>query len=79
MSRFYTHVLNGTGFAEDEEGQEFADLDAARCAAVQSAAGIVAEELSAGRHQVSLELYIHDERGARLATLPVTAAVTGLD
>jgi len=34
MPRFYFHVCNGNGFTEDEEGQELADVEAARARAV---------------------------------------------
>jgi len=37
MPLFYLHVCNGNGFVADEEGQEFADLAAARAEAVRSA------------------------------------------
>lgn len=74
---FYTNIENGTGLARDEEGQDFANLEEACLSAVRAAREIVAEEIKAGRGRVSLALYIRDETGTCLATLPIAATITG--
>ncbi len=78
MPRFYTHVLHRTGYAKDAEGQELAGLDEACEGARRSALGMVASEIEIGRYPVELEYHIHDETGQRIATLPVTATVSGI-
>lgn len=78
MPCFYTHVLNSIGRAADEEGQEFVDLQAAKQSAMKAAVEIVAEELTHGRSRIDLEFHIDGETGERLATLPVSAVVSGI-
>jgi hypothetical protein len=73
MIKFYTHVVMNDLLAADDEGQEFADLDAAKEAADLSARNIALEALGAGKEAVRLELHIHDDAGARLATLSASA------
>ena len=79
MPRSSTHVRNDDGYAIDREGQEFPDLATARAAAVQGAVDMLCDDLRGRRFDVSLELHIDDAAGTRVATLPVTAKVTGLD
>jgi hypothetical protein len=79
MPRFYTHVLRGTDYANDVEGQEFASTEEARESARRGARITVAYEIKAGRDPVELEYHIHDEAGTKLATFRVSATVTGLD
>lgn len=79
MAIFYTHVLHGADYARDVEGQEFAGLEEARASARRAARLAVAYEIEAGRDPVNLEYHIHDETGAQLAALPVSATISGLD
>lgn len=78
MPRYFTHVRNDVGYAIDQEGQDFPDLATARAAAVQGAIDMLCDELRGSRFDVSLELQIDDAAGTRVATIPVTAKVTGL-
>ena len=79
MAIFYTHVLKDTVFAPDVEGEEFVDIDTARWMASRAARTIVADGIAAGRDQIGMELYIHDEAGVCLAVLPFSATLTGFD
>jgi hypothetical protein len=78
MKIFYTHILNGTTYAQDLEGQQFGDLDEACQTTRRSARSMVCEEIYAGRDPVRLEFHICDEGGALLARLCVDAIVSGL-
>jgi hypothetical protein len=52
MTRFYFHLRKGESFCADPEGAEFADLEAARKEAMQSARELVAESI---RHDEGIE------------------------
>jgi hypothetical protein len=65
MPRFYFHVCNGTGFTEDEEGQELPGLEAARATAIASARDIMASDVKRGMLDLSSFIEIEDE-GRRL-------------
>ncbi|WP_421757479.1 DUF6894 family protein [Croceibacterium ferulae] len=62
------------GGARDPEGQQFADLDAAREHAIESGRQLVAEGIVAGRDTLAIEYQIRDEEGKLLAVVPVRAA-----
>ena len=79
MPRYFTHVLNHTGYVVDTEGQEFENLSEALSSARETAVSILVDEIWSGERDVRIELHIVDEAGERLATLPVSAIVTGLD
>jgi hypothetical protein len=48
MARYYLDLHNGTGLTRDDEGQEFADLDAARLAAIDSIRSLLSNEVRNG-------------------------------
>ncbi len=48
MAQYFLHVHNGTGFTRDEEGQDFADLTAARIGAIDGIRSILSEEVRSG-------------------------------
>jgi hypothetical protein len=69
MPRFYLHVCNGTGFLQDEEGQELPDVDAARLAAVRSARSIMASDVQRGMLDLSSFIEVEDADGKLILTL----------
>ena len=73
---FYTHIMNGVGYLADEEGADFADLEAAEHAAILAAAEIIADEIKSGCRSVEVTLFIEDAEHAQLAELPVKASIT---
>jgi hypothetical protein len=77
MPRFLFHADDGVGYVEDEEGRDLPDLEAARLEALKGAGGIIADEMTKGRTDVRLVIYIAAESGERLATLPVSVSVGG--
>ena len=76
MRRFYTHVLYGTGLAEDPEGQEFASIEDASNSARHAARIIIAKEIEAGRDPIALEFRIQNEAGDRLSTISANATIS---
>jgi hypothetical protein len=79
MTLFYIHVLNGTEYARDTEGQRFANVEAAYQSARNGARSLISDEILAYRDPVKLEYRICDEAGTQLAMLAVGATVSGLD
>jgi len=75
MPRFYMHVSNGHGFAEDEEGVELADEDAARDEALAGARDLMASELKKGELNLSSFIEVEDEAHRLLFTLHFSDAV----
>jgi len=71
MPRYFFHLRNDNGEAEDETGQELPDLEAARRRALKAAGEIIAEELAQGRDRVRIAIDIEDEGGRRMLTLPL--------
>jgi hypothetical protein len=75
MPRFFFHVCNGTGFVQDEEGQELADLEAARAEAIRHARSIMASDVQRGMLDLSSFIEIEDERRRLCQTLAFAEAV----
>ena len=69
MPRYYFHVCNGTGFVQDEEGQELPDLEAARAEAVRNARCIMASEVQRGMLDLSSFIEIEDAEHQLIHTL----------
>lgn len=75
MPRFYLHVCNGSGFVQDEEGQELPDLDAARLAAIRSARDIMASDVQRGILDLSSFIEVEDEERRLVLSLSFQQAV----
>lgn len=75
MPLYYLHVCNGNGFIEDEEGQELADLDAARAAAIRGARDIMSEDIRRGELDPASFIEVEDEDHQYLFTLQFSEAV----
>ena len=74
MPRFYFDVREGSRFVPDEEGMEFADLDAAEHEAAVAAAGIGRDLLpKGGERQVAVE--IRNDQGQPVTTVTVTTRI----
>lgn len=74
MARYYLHQRCGAAEFADEEGQECADVDAARRSAILGIRSILADELLHGYLILDQRIDICDERGARVATVPFSEA-----
>jgi hypothetical protein len=75
VPRYYFHVCDGGGFAEDEEGLELADSDAARLEALRGARSLMAEELRQGELNLASFIEVEGEGGEHLFTLTFDDAV----
>jgi hypothetical protein len=75
MPLFYLHVCNGNGFIEDEEGQELADLAAAREAAIHGARDIMREDIRRGELDPASFIEVEDSEHQHLFTLQFSEAV----
>lgn len=75
MPRFYFHVCNGTGFVQDEEGQELPNIEAARLAAIRSARSIMASDVQRGILDLSSFIEIEDSEKRLVLTLGFQEAV----
>jgi len=75
MARYFLHINNGGGYSEDSEGQELADLDAARAAAIEGVRSLLSEEARQGQLDLSGKIEIADADGNILLTVPFSDAV----
>lgn len=75
MPHYYLHVCNGSGFAEDETGQEYADLADARAAAVAGIRDLMSNEMRDGLINIASFIEIESEERELLATVAFTEAV----
>jgi hypothetical protein len=75
MPRFYLHIEDGDGLSRDGDGIDAPDYNAALRVSRRAAGQIVADALADGQNSTSFFLCLDDEEGARLLTLPVTAAI----
>jgi len=75
MARYYLHINNGGGYSEDSEGQELADLDAARTAAIEGVRSLLSEEARQGQLDLSGTIEIADADGNILLIVPFSDAV----
>ena len=75
MPRYYFHICNGSGFVEDEDGQELPDLEAARAFAVRSARSIMASDVQRGMLDLSSFIEIEDPQHQLVHTLGFEEAI----
>ena len=76
MPRYFLHVKDRSSLLEDPDGQEFADVAAAKEEAAASARDLMAECLRAGSPLgLHREVIIEDERGASVASVAFAEAL----
>ena len=75
MPIFYLHICNGTGFVEDEDGQELLDEGAARDAAIAGARDIMAGEIQRGELDLGSFIEVEDEDHRWLFTITFADAL----
>ena len=75
VQRFYLHVHNHDGEAVDREGQDFADLDGARDAAIAGIRSLLCSELTEGRLDLRATIEIDDAQGSRVLSIPYAEAL----
>ena len=75
MPRFYLNLYTGSGETIDEEGQQAADLEAARERALIEIRSLLAEEVRGGSLNLAGRIEVADQTGAVLAIVPFRDAV----
>ena len=74
MPIYHLHLINAHIDADDEEGHELPDLDAARATALAGIRDFVAHEALSGTLDFRGRLDIKDEGGAVLESIPFVEA-----
>ena len=75
MPLFYFHVIDCGGFAQDMQGQDVADVRAARAVAVEGARSMMAEELRDGELNLSAFIRVEDQSHKLVFAMPFADAV----
>lgn len=76
MSRYFFHIRNGFGDAEDEEGRDLPGLDAVRDEALKGVRSLLSEEVLAGVVDLRGRLDVVDGDGRTVLTMPFAEALT---
>ncbi len=63
MARYYFNVRNGSGYTEDEEGQELGDADEAHAKAVEGALSLLSAEALTGTVDLRGRIEVTGETG----------------
>lgn len=74
MPRFFFHLYDRSGFVEDEEGVEVADLEAVRAMALKGARSIISNDVEQGRLDLDGRIEVFDASGALVLVLPFREA-----
>jgi hypothetical protein len=75
MPRFHFSLYNSTGFTDDPEGRELADLDVVRREAIKAIRSIISEEALSGRIDLRGKIEILDGAGQLVLRLAFSEAV----
>ncbi|HEY0044755.1 MAG TPA: hypothetical protein VGB62_09420 [Allosphingosinicella sp.] len=75
MARYFLHQRGGEREFSDEEGQDLADLDAARATAVAGIRSILSDEVLRGALPLGERVDIEDAAGHQLASVRFIEAV----
>lgn len=70
MTRYFFHVRDRSGEAADDDGLKLPSLSAARAVAVRGAQSLICSDIMGGRFDLSGEIIVTDESGARVMVLP---------
>ena len=76
MRRFFLHVRDWTSETLDNEGQEFADIEAARAEAIAGIRSMLCAELAEGRMDLRASVDIEDSEGKLVLSVPYAEAVS---
>jgi hypothetical protein len=75
MAKYYLHIQNAHGHAEDEEGVEVASLAEAQELAVTGIRSLLSAEVMNGTMNLKGRIDIADEQGTILVTVPFKDAI----
>jgi hypothetical protein len=76
MARYFLHIHNSHGAAEDDEGLDANSLSEAREQAVSGIRSLIASEAANGEINFRGRIDISDEAGKLLLSVPFTDAVS---
>ena len=76
MPRYFLHIYNSHGSAEDDEGLEANSLSEAREVAVKGIRSLLAAEAANGELNFTGRIEISSEAGQLLLTIPFADAIT---
>ncbi|HEY1124690.1 MAG TPA: hypothetical protein VGE65_03585 [Sphingobium sp.] len=76
MPHFYFHLCNGSGFVEDDSGQDCPTVNDARIAAVAKLRRALADDVHAGNINVAAFIEIENENRAHIETIHFADAVS---
>jgi len=77
MPRFFFDVVDGSEVTSDQEGVDFADVEAAMAEAVQGARDLVAHGIMRNEDLSGQSFSIRDETGQTVARLPFRDTLPG--
>lgn len=63
MALFYLNIRNGIGYVKDEEGHDYADIEAARAQAMVGIRSLISEEAKTGLLDLTGAIEITDDSG----------------
>jgi hypothetical protein len=75
VPRYFFHICNGSGFIEDDEGQELDSDDVARNIAMASARDVMSNDIRDGQLDLASFIEVEDDEGKLLFTLTFVEAV----
>ena len=75
MARYFLHLRDGRDETLDEEGSEFADIDAVRAAVLVGARDLIAGDVLQGVIDFRFRLEAENEAGEIVYSLPFKQAV----
>jgi hypothetical protein len=75
LPRYHFHLHDRTGFTEDAQGRDLADLEGARERAIREARAIICDDVRNGRIDLSGSIEVTDGGGKVVLTLRFTEAV----
>jgi len=80
MTRYYFHVRNGFGYAQDEEGVDLDSLSAVKAMALEGARSLLSSEIREGRLDLRGRIEVTDAGNREVMTIPfadVLEIITG--
>ena len=75
MPRYFFHVRDGSGLAEDEEGRELPNVESARAEAIKGVRSIISDEVKRGLIDLRGDITVTDKDGVALLLLEFEEAV----
>ncbi len=75
MPRYFFHVRDGTGVAQDEDGRELANVELARSEALKGVRSIISDEVKRGLIDLRGEVTVTNRAGAVLLRVRFEEAV----